>query len=277
VSFQSIILQQHRYRLFDGYMSHYDSIMSEAANYARNGNPFMAGFVSGSADTDVAIDTASIALGAYGAGTRLMPALNNTLNYTGRITRANIFGRGYVLAPTFGEMAFVGEGTASMAANVVESWGGRNIKPASNAPYKLFTPYAQGNKANLAYSGVNVVKSGKINLNVVLKDASRIRIKSKNPSQNLTEAGFQYSKHASRHPRWGEIKSNNIEKNKVAAENIKDIMDVNGDFNVVANESGIKFLEKFHPDGRGIRLQMDGSFKGFLDKLSPSPYPNPKY
>jgi len=124
---------------------------------------------------------------------------------------------------------------------------------------------------------VNVVKSGKINLNVVLKDASRIRIKSKNPSQNLTEAGFQYSKHASRHPRWGEIKSNNIEKNKVAAENIKDIMDVNGDFNVVANESGIKFLEKFHPDGRGIRLQMDGSFKGFLDKLSPSPYPNPKY
>lgn len=28
---------------------------------------------------------------------------------------------------------------------------------------------------------------------------------------------------------------------------------------------GLSFLEKCLPDGRGVRLNMDGSFKGFLD------------
>lgn len=39
-----------------------------------------------------------------------------------------------------------------------------------------------------------------------------------------------------------------------------------GKFEEVANKDGAKFLEKTLEDGRGVRLNMDGTFKGFIDK-----------
>lgn len=33
----------------------------------------------------------------------------------------------------------------------------------------------------------------------------------------------------------------------------------------VATDKGLTFMEKWLPDGRGVRLNMDGTFKGFID------------
>jgi len=44
----------------------------------------------------------------------------------------------------------------------------------------------------------------------------------------------------------------------------REIMKGPGGFKEVVNAKGISFLEKMLPDGRGIRLQMDYRFKGFI-------------
>ena len=46
-----------------------------------------------------------------------------------------------------------------------------------------------------------------------------------------------------------------------------DIMNAPGNFNKIAvpNNPNRYFLEKILPDGRGIRLNMDYIFKGFID------------
>ncbi|WP_205408910.1 hypothetical protein [Listeria goaensis] len=46
---------------------------------------------------------------------------------------------------------------------------------------------------------------------------------------------------------------------------LEEILNAPGDFKVVKTEKGISFLEKQLLDGRGVRLNMDGSFKGFID------------
>lgn len=47
---------------------------------------------------------------------------------------------------------------------------------------------------------------------------------------------------------------------------IDDILVAPGDFSVVTTNRGISFLQKSLSDGRGIRLNMDGTFKGFIDR-----------
>lgn len=46
---------------------------------------------------------------------------------------------------------------------------------------------------------------------------------------------------------------------------LKDILNSNIEFKKVTNSKGITFLEKRLPDGRGIRLELNGKFKGFID------------
>lgn len=42
-------------------------------------------------------------------------------------------------------------------------------------------------------------------------------------------------------------------------------MNAPGSFIKTPNDRGINFLEKRLHDGRGVRLNMDGTFKGFID------------
>ena len=49
-------------------------------------------------------------------------------------------------------------------------------------------------------------------------------------------------------------------------QHIYDILNAPGEFNIVKS-NGHTFLEKMIPDGRGIRLNMDGTFKGFIDQI----------
>ena len=82
-----------------------------------------------------------------------------------------------------------------------------------------------------------------------------------------TIVGHALQKHAGRNPEiWGKIKGGPEEINQIALKHLNEIMEAPGDFVKVTNERGIQFLEKKLPDGRGVRLNLDGTFKGFLDQ-----------
>ena len=81
-----------------------------------------------------------------------------------------------------------------------------------------------------------------------------------------TVAGHALQKHAGRNPNiWGKVSGNSANINKIAMQHIDDIINGTGKFKTVQT-NGISFLEKMLPDGRGIRLNMDGTFKGFIDQ-----------
>ena len=83
-----------------------------------------------------------------------------------------------------------------------------------------------------------------------------------------TVVGHALQKHAGRNPDiWGKIKGNAQEINKTAMRHLEEILNAPGDFKVVKTKNGVSFLEKQLQDGRGIRLNMDGSFKGFIDQI----------
>ena len=80
-----------------------------------------------------------------------------------------------------------------------------------------------------------------------------------------TIAGHALSKHAGRNPEiWGKMSGSMDTWNEQAMTHFEDIMHGPGEFQQVT-QSGISFLEKKLNDGRGMRLNMDGTFKGFID------------
>ncbi|HDR8283289.1 TPA: hypothetical protein QC123_005337, partial [Bacillus cereus] len=81
-----------------------------------------------------------------------------------------------------------------------------------------------------------------------------------------TVVGHALQKHAGRNPDiWGEVKGGPDQINQTALKHLKEIMDGPGGFIKIKSPKGIEFLEKKLPDGRGVRLNLDGTFKGFID------------
>jgi WXG100 family type VII secretion target len=82
-----------------------------------------------------------------------------------------------------------------------------------------------------------------------------------------TIVGHALQKHAGRNPEiWGRVRGGPEQINQVAQKHLQDILDAPGEFKKITNNRGITFLEKTLPDGRGARLNQDGSFKGFIDQ-----------
>ncbi|WP_218648752.1 hypothetical protein [Paenibacillus kribbensis] len=82
-----------------------------------------------------------------------------------------------------------------------------------------------------------------------------------------TVLGHALQKHAGRNPDiWGKVKGGPDQINQTAQRHLEEIIDAPGDFVKVTNDRGITFLEKKLPDGRGVRLNQDGTFKGFIDQ-----------
>ncbi|HBU83998.1 MAG TPA: WXG100 family type VII secretion target [Paenibacillus sp.] len=82
-----------------------------------------------------------------------------------------------------------------------------------------------------------------------------------------TIVGHALQKHAGRNPEiWGRVRGGPEQINQVAQKHLQDILDAPGEFKKITNNRGITFLEKNLPDGRGARLNQDGSFKGFIDQ-----------
>ena len=79
--------------------------------------------------------------------------------------------------------------------------------------------------------------------------------------------GHAFQKHGGRNPEiWGNVRGGSAQINETGIKHLKDIMNGPGKFARVKNPRGIEFLEKKLQDGRGVRLNLDGTFKGFIDR-----------
>ncbi|WP_232463832.1 RHS repeat-associated core domain-containing protein [Methylovulum psychrotolerans] len=80
-----------------------------------------------------------------------------------------------------------------------------------------------------------------------------------------TVIGHALSKHSGRNPEiWGKITGSMKTWNAQEMQHLRDIFRGPGDFKSVTDK-GITFFEKRLDDGRGLRLNMDRTFKGFVD------------
>jgi hypothetical protein len=100
---------------------------------------------------------------------------------------------------------------------------------------------------------------GGVNYSNVLNSAS-------SAYKGSTVLGHALSKHGIRKPSiWGKLVGDKSTWHNQALKHFDDIMNAPGSFIKTPNDRGINFLEKRLHDGRGVRLNMDGTFKGFID------------
>ncbi len=99
-------------------------------------------------------------------------------------------------------------------------------------------------------------------------DQDKIYRSAKQPKKGgETVAGHALQKHAGRNPDiWGKVSGNSDKINEAALRHIKEILEGSGQFKKVIS-NGRTFLEKMLPDKRGVRLNLDGTFKGFIDQV----------
>lgn len=89
----------------------------------------------------------------------------------------------------------------------------------------------------------------------------------KRVGRQLLAMHYRLQKHAGRNPDiWGKVKGGPDQINQTALKHLGELLDGPGSFVKVENARGIAFLEKRLPDGRGVRLNLDGTFKGFIDQ-----------
>ena len=125
--------------------------------------------------------------------------------------------------------------------------------------------------SNLDYSNTNQnnsnTNSNDSNANDRVNNDKIVESANKPHKGGETIAGHALQKHAGRHPEiWGRIKGGSDEINETALKHLNKILDAEGEFTVNQAPNGAYFLEKTLPDGRGVRINMDGTFKGFIDQ-----------
>lgn len=133
------------------------------------------------------------------------------------------------------------------------------------------TPVGEGTNENitLPYEVLGLISpSGGGKIKVSGKIVSRLLAKSINRSHRSgsTILGHSFQKHSQRNPSiWGNLTGSPETWHNQALKHFNEIIDAQGDFIKIKTNSGIEFLEKRLSDGRGIRLNIDGTFKGFID------------
>ncbi|WP_268999229.1 RHS repeat-associated core domain-containing protein [Paenibacillus athensensis] len=119
----------------------------------------------------------------------------------------------------------------------------------------------------MAVGGVRFFVNRNAKMSVTVNNQSVITSANRIYAETETEVGHSLAKHMSRKPDiWGKPKGNTDVLNQRANQHLQDILNGEGNFQVVQSGNGVTFLEKTLSDGRGIRLNMDGTFKGFIDK-----------
>jgi hypothetical protein len=123
------------------------------------------------------------------------------------------------------------------------------------------TYFVSGSDDSRAFWVHNDCLSGlsKLQIKTVLKTASQSH-------KGTTQVGHALSKHAGRKPEiWGKTHGPSSGWHKQAMKHLRAVVRAPGKFVLVKNSAGISFLEKRLADGRGVRLNRDLTFKGFID------------
>ncbi|MEY8357230.1 hypothetical protein AALB39_28350 [Lachnospiraceae bacterium 54-53] len=106
------------------------------------------------------------------------------------------------------------------------------------------------------------VGEGSVNINKALETVRQAH------KGGETLAGHALQKLAGRNPNiWGSVKGGAEQINQQAMKHINDIINGSGEFKIFTTDRGVQFWEKMLPDGRGLRLNLDGTFKGFIDQI----------
>ncbi|WP_181000518.1 hypothetical protein, partial [Campylobacter concisus] len=122
-----------------------------------------------------------------------------------------------------------------------------------------FSKYPVENIADAGKIVETLDKIEKISINQIINSAQEAY-------KGSTIIGHALSKHAGRKPEiWGKTTGSMDTWNLQGMKHLKDILNSNIEFKKVTNSKGITFLEKRLPDGRGVRLELNGNFKGFID------------
>ena len=85
-------------------------------------------------------------------------------------------------------------------------------------------------------------------------------------TDKLHKIGQHFEKHSIRNAeRWGKVKGSASQKNADGLKHIEEILKAPGKFKLIEQNGAPAFIEKRLSDGRGVRLQRNFEFKGFLD------------
>ena len=115
----------------------------------------------------------------------------------------------------------------------------------------------------LVHNGCNVENSDTIiDEDIVMESANSL-----GKGGYETVAGHSLNKHSNRNPNiWGKLSGSSSTINKRAMDIIIEIFNSDKLFRIVQS-NGRRFYEIMIDDNRGIRLNMDMTFKGFIDQV----------
>ncbi len=149
------------------------------------------------------------------------------------------------------------DNVAKLFYNVTEIVGKRPsvVLEVMNSVGKIFTKRKGLSQGNLGktIASANKLKGGVTN---ITKQLDKHWNRFGEQSQNI----------------WGKVSGSPAKKHEAAMKHFEDIYKGPGNFNIVKDtKTGVEWIEKRLPDGRGIRLQKDFEFKGFVDGISGNP------
>ena len=169
-----------------------------------------------------------------GALTGVDPLSGDTLTEGGRVL--SVLGLMTLGAPRFIKSLAALQGVTRRKTGILAIKG---AKPFGDWSLSVFATYFKASKVNqtIYRTALKPVKGGKLSL-----------------------CGHSFQKHAFRNTRWGKVSTTNHGKNEAGLNHLREIIEAKGSF----KPEGI-FLHKRLPDGRGVRLNTNGTFKGFID------------
>ena len=157
-------------------------------------------------------------------------------------------------------LAFTASGVVS--AKVVS--GPQNLSAELNQGQSPFNLLLHQGKSQSSYddaSGSSVATKGAASFGQIKTALTSAQ----QAYKGSTVVGHALSKHAGRNPDiWGKTTGSMKTWNDQAMKHFRDIAKGPGEFQKVT-EKGVSFMEKRLSDGRGMRLNMDSTFKGFID------------
>lgn len=181
-------------------------------------------------------------------------------------------------APVRGRVVVRGQATGSKLvatqrnawqANVNGSKFGNGLNTTGLKPTPLASRQAASNRSATVSAPKNAyygtVASNKLS-GLSFSQTKTSLLSGQQTYKGTTRIGHSLSKHINRRPDvWGSLTGPQATWHAQGMKHYREIMRGSGNFKQVRNSKGLVFFEKRLADGRGIRLEQNFRFKGFID------------